>query len=671
MMTKGANIGLEQVVGERSDLVVVIETISEGESVAPDASVLLVDEHRRVRSNDDLIFYNQPAGAGGAVRLVRLGDDEVVDDRVRRDAVEVELQLLPMTVQRIVIAASTDIDTSPTFGRAASVRMWVATSDSPLEPQASFEITDLGEESALIFGEIYRRGDAWKLRAVGQGYDAGLAALVTEFGIDVDESVESAIDLDDGAEFRRHSEDVAQTLPVEDGASEAGGREPEGEDLAESTRKLAINRRRRPARIASDWQQRRTPYLPVVEEVPWQRARLFTTVGIKNSMEPELRATGSLLSVVEIVREFGRVFVSLVGGPGGRVEAFTEVRFAHGGAELRPDGLLRVSRAGKVWQALIEVKTGKATLDPAQVESYLGLAKAKGFDAVLTISGHLMATVDERPVTIDARKHRTVALKHLSWEEIITEAALVHGHTGIDDRTRARVMDEFIRYACDPGSGMATFDDMGKHWVKVREAVKFKTIGANDAATQEVYRRFDQLARHIALQLSALTGQRVASVVPGNRPDAVSRAKQLADSGELFGTLRIPGAPGLLILNANLGTERIGCSMSTTAPRSGRPMSKINWLTKQLTDAPDSIRVSAHHAGSRTEATAALLASVRGDPAELVPPLGKDIRSFTVTHETSMGSKRAGSEGGFVSTMVKLANSFYADVVQVLRDGRA
>lgn len=54
----------------------------------------------------------------------------------------------------------------------------------------------------------------------------------------------------------------------------------------------------------------------------------------------------------------------------------------------------------------------------------------------------------------------------------------------------------------------------------------------------------------------------------------------------------------------------------------------------------------------------------------IMPADGKDIREFTVTSESSMGSKRAGSEGGFVTAMVKLTNNFYVEVVESLRSGR-
>ena len=44
---------------------------------------------------------------------------------------------------------------------------------------------DYSTETAMLFGEIYRRNSEWKFRAVGQGYSGGLAALCAQYGIDV------------------------------------------------------------------------------------------------------------------------------------------------------------------------------------------------------------------------------------------------------------------------------------------------------------------------------------------------------------------------------------------------------------------------------------------------------------------------------------------------------
>ncbi|WP_280355531.1 VWA domain-containing protein [Nocardia otitidiscaviarum] len=42
-------------------------------------------------------------------------------------------------------------------------------------------------ETVVVLAELYRRGDDWKVRAVGQGYSSGLAGLATDYGVTVDD----------------------------------------------------------------------------------------------------------------------------------------------------------------------------------------------------------------------------------------------------------------------------------------------------------------------------------------------------------------------------------------------------------------------------------------------------------------------------------------------------
>jgi tellurium resistance protein TerD len=37
----------------------------------------------------------------------------------------------------------------------------------------------------MIFGEVYRNGAEWKFRAVGQGYESGLAGIARDFGVNI------------------------------------------------------------------------------------------------------------------------------------------------------------------------------------------------------------------------------------------------------------------------------------------------------------------------------------------------------------------------------------------------------------------------------------------------------------------------------------------------------
>jgi stress response protein SCP2 len=49
-----------------------------------------------------------------------------------------------------------------------------------------YQVAGLDTETIMIAIELYRRGGAWKVRAVGQGYAGGLADLITDHGVAVD-----------------------------------------------------------------------------------------------------------------------------------------------------------------------------------------------------------------------------------------------------------------------------------------------------------------------------------------------------------------------------------------------------------------------------------------------------------------------------------------------------
>lgn len=146
-----------------------------------DASALLLTEDRRVRDDNDLVFYNQPRHASGAVRHLgkRDGGDAVTD------TVEVDLTALEPDVARVALCASAD---GGTFGELPGLRMRLL----DVQTGAELALFDMAAttETAFIGGELYRRGEEWKFRAVGQGYASGLAGLATDFGISVAEEPE-------------------------------------------------------------------------------------------------------------------------------------------------------------------------------------------------------------------------------------------------------------------------------------------------------------------------------------------------------------------------------------------------------------------------------------------------------------------------------------------------
>ncbi|WP_184930171.1 TerD family protein [Streptomyces nymphaeiformis] len=155
-----------------------------------DASALLLGPSGRVRSDEDFVFYNQPRHPSGLVR--RLPKKRVAEGLT--DTVEADLAGLDVSVDRVVIAASSD---GGTFRSVSDLRilLYDAVAGAERKPLALFDVTaETGEETAVICGELYRRGDGWKFRAVGQGYPTGLVGLATDFGISVDEDAAAAQD---------------------------------------------------------------------------------------------------------------------------------------------------------------------------------------------------------------------------------------------------------------------------------------------------------------------------------------------------------------------------------------------------------------------------------------------------------------------------------------------
>ncbi|MEV0298782.1 AIM24 family protein [Nocardia sp. NPDC050710] len=143
-----------------------------------DVSALLLGADGKVRSDADFVFFNQPVGPGVTYRHGR-GAGDVVD---------VQTSALPADVDRVVVTASLDGSGPSTFAGASSLLATIGSDSGTL----TFPMAGLTTETAVVCVEIYRRAGAWKVRAVGQGYDNGLAGIATAFGVDIDAEPEPA-----------------------------------------------------------------------------------------------------------------------------------------------------------------------------------------------------------------------------------------------------------------------------------------------------------------------------------------------------------------------------------------------------------------------------------------------------------------------------------------------
>jgi hypothetical protein len=411
-------------------------------------------------------------------------------------------------------------------------------------------------------------------------------------------------------------------------------------------------------------------------EESWHEARLIPTSGINGAEEQERRATSALLAVLSAVKEFGRSFVKPFGAIAGPLECFIEVPFVLGERRLYPDGLIRVSRGAKSWTALVEVKTGPNQLAAEQLENYLDVAREQGYDAVITISNEIPAVAGQHPTKVDKRKLKRVALHHVSWSQVLAEAVMQKEFRGIADPDQAWVLGELIRYLEHRKSGALEFDDMSESWVGVRDQVAAGTLRAADKGIAEVAARFDALLRFTSLQLGRQLGTEVVPVLsrrdiaePAARVQTLTQS--LCHAGELSGAIRIPGTVAPLVVTADLRAGKVTCHVDLEAPREGKATTRVNWLVRQLKNAPDSTRVEVFVAHARGSSAAELLSTIRDNPSSLVVDPAKDIRTFRVASTGPLGSKRGRGRGAFIDSVLSGVDAFYGDVLGSLRSWSA
>lgn len=372
------------------------------------------------------------------------------------------------------------------------------------------------------------------------------------------------------------------------------------------------------------------------------------------------------------VPEFGHGLVRDLGAPKGKISTFAEVQLKDPDGKLSiPDGAIVVTRGKTTWRALVEVKTGTAELKSEQYGRYLDMARRHNFDALLTISNQIRRGREDIPVDYDKRKVGRLTLRHMSWWRILTEAVIQHRFRGIDDPDQAWILGELVAYLDHENSGASGFQDMGPEWVRVRDAVRAGTLRAGDAETREVATRWEQFIEYVCLGLSQDLGRDVTPVWPRKQtPDArlEHTIRRLANEGVLSGTVRVPDAIGDLHLEADLRAQQVATSVTLPAPRDRRPSAAVNWILRQLRDAPSELRVSVRFAQGR-DTTALLLGDAREEPKPLLSQTDpkRPPREFTLALSRPMGRKRGRGRGSFVSDTMQQSIDFYREIVQDLR----
>jgi tellurium resistance protein TerD len=187
-LTKGGNVSLSKSAPNLTSIAVGLgwdARSTTGADFDLDASALLTGANGKVLSDAHFVFFNNLKSPDGSVE--HTGDNLTGEGEGDDETINVELPLVPPDVEKIVFTVSIyDAEQrSQAFGQVTNAYIRVVNRADGSE-LARYDLSeDASTETAMIFGEVYRRDAEWKFRAVGQGYASGLRGIAVDFGVNV------------------------------------------------------------------------------------------------------------------------------------------------------------------------------------------------------------------------------------------------------------------------------------------------------------------------------------------------------------------------------------------------------------------------------------------------------------------------------------------------------
>lgn len=151
-----------------------------------DASAFLLGPSGKTNGVEDFVFYGNLQHPSKAVQ--HMGDNRTGEGDGDDEQIVIDLNLIPANVERIVFTATIyDADVrKQNFGQVNNAFIRIV-DDLTGKEMVRYDLgEDFSIETALVFGELYKRGGDWRFNAIGSGYQGGLAALCANYGIDAE-----------------------------------------------------------------------------------------------------------------------------------------------------------------------------------------------------------------------------------------------------------------------------------------------------------------------------------------------------------------------------------------------------------------------------------------------------------------------------------------------------
>lgn len=161
--------------------------VTDGAEFDLDASVFLLDESGKARTQADFVFYNNMTALDGAVQHMgdnRTGEGEGDDEQVKLDLGAILSKGAAVQKLAFVVTIHEAEQRGQNFGQVENAFIRVV-DDVSDEEIVRYDLSeDYSTETAMVFGELYLKSGEWRFSAVGQGFSGGLGALIGKYGLE-------------------------------------------------------------------------------------------------------------------------------------------------------------------------------------------------------------------------------------------------------------------------------------------------------------------------------------------------------------------------------------------------------------------------------------------------------------------------------------------------------
>ena len=151
-----------------------------------DASVFLLKKNGKVGNDEDFVFYGNLEHPSKSV--LHTGDNRTGAGDGDDETIEVTLSNIPESYERLVVVITIyDADKRlQNFGMISNAYIRLVDENNNEEILRYDLSEDFSTQTALVVGEIYRHHGQWQFKAIGSGYNGGLARLCSTYGIDAE-----------------------------------------------------------------------------------------------------------------------------------------------------------------------------------------------------------------------------------------------------------------------------------------------------------------------------------------------------------------------------------------------------------------------------------------------------------------------------------------------------